>query len=61
MTGIAGAQDQDIGHDALKCAREGCDTYEKRSGCFKVARAVPGKGVVQWCTRACYDADFPNG
>lgn len=65
MSGIAGAADQ---HDKIadgKCARAGCEVREgaphpvtgKNVACLKVAQAVRGKGVVQWCSRECWEVD----
>ena len=65
MSGIAETIHQPDQLAVGKCARDGCDVHEgqphpatgKTVGCLKVAAAVPGKGVVQWCSMECYEAD----
>ncbi len=65
MSGIAETINQPDQIDSRKCARNGCEVREgephpvtgKSVGCLKVAAAVHGVGVRQWCSRACYDAE----
>lgn len=60
MTGIAAAQEHaDTIRNLARCPQCGIEEgdhfpdTEKKVTCMKVAQAVPGVGVVAWCSRAC--------
>lgn len=61
MSGISEAINYVVDSGRVKCARDGCDVYEqephpitrKMVQCLKIAQAVPGRGVILWCSEEC--------
>lgn len=61
MSGIAGAAELIINElrepSCIKCGRKYGDIgrHGKKLNCLKIMQAIPGIGVMTWCSRECRD------